>query len=129
MLLRLACSGPAEDPLLRAAEMFSNPASGSGSNKPAAPSGAAVAHLQKTTAPKTPPKHPAPKALRSLLLQLRSFQLTMSRCFKQPNAAAMNSCDQISQRAKGHNAVEFYEEGMTPLLSYMFFVLHYHENL
>ena len=70
-----------------------------------------------------------PKALRSLLLQLRSFQLTMSRCFKQPNAAAMNSCDQISQRAKGHNAVEFYEEGMTPLLSYMFFVLHYHENL
>ena len=61
MLLRLACSGPAEDPLLRAAEMFSNPASGSGSNKPAAPSGAAVAHLQKTTAPKTPPKHPAPQ--------------------------------------------------------------------
>ena len=37
--------------------------------------------------------------------------------------------DQISQRAKGRNAVDFYEEGMTPLLSYMFFVLHYHENL
>ena len=37
--------------------------------------------------------------------------------------------DQISQRAKGRNAVDFYEEVMTPLLSYMFFVLHYHENL
>ena len=36
--------------------------------------------------------------------------------------------DQISQRAKGRSAVDFYEEGMTPLLSYMFFVLHYHEN-
>ena len=24
--------------------------------------------------------------------------------------------DQISQRAKGRNAVDFYEEGMTPLL-------------
>ena len=36
--------------------------------------------------------------------------------------------DQISQRAKGRNAVDFYEEGMTPLLSHMFFVLHYHEN-
>ena len=51
----------AEDPLLRAAEMFSNPTSGSDSNKPAAPSGASVAHLQKTTASKTPPKHPAPE--------------------------------------------------------------------
>ena len=36
--------------------------------------------------------------------------------------------DQISQRAKGRSAVDFYEEGMTPLLSYMFFVLHYHGN-
>ena len=25
--------------------------------------------------------------------------------------------------------MDSYEEGMTPLLSYMFFVLHYHENL
>ena len=33
----------AEDPLLRAAEMFSNPASGPDSSKPAAPSGASVA--------------------------------------------------------------------------------------
>ena len=52
----------AEDPLLRAAEMFSNPTSGSDSNKPAAPSGASVADLQKTRAPKTPPKHPASEA-------------------------------------------------------------------
>ena len=36
--------------------------------------------------------------------------------------------DQISQRAEGRSAADFYEEGMTPLLSYMFFVLHYHEN-
>ena len=36
--------------------------------------------------------------------------------------------DQISQRAKGSSAVDFYDEGMTPPLSYMFFVLHYHEN-
>ena len=26
--------------------------------------------------------------------------------------------------AKGRNAVDYYEEGMTPLLAYMFFVLH-----
>ena len=37
--------------------------------------------------------------------------------------------DQISQRAKGRNAVDFLRGGHDPLLSYMFFVLHYHENL
>ena len=36
--------------------------------------------------------------------------------------------EQIAQRAKGRNAVDYYEAGMTPLLSYMFFVLHDHEN-
>ena len=36
--------------------------------------------------------------------------------------------EQISRRAKGRNAVDYYEEGMSPLLAYMFFVLHYHEN-
>ena len=41
----------------------------------------------------------------------------------------MISCEQIAQRAKGRNAVDYYEEGMTPLLSYMFFVLHYHQNV
>ena len=34
---------------------------GPDSNKPAAPSGASVADLQNTTAPKTPPKHPVPQ--------------------------------------------------------------------
>ena len=71
-----------------------------------------------------------PKALRSLLLQLRSFQLTMSRCFKQRNAAAMNSCEiRFHSEPKAVMLWIFCEEGMTPLLSYMFFVLHYHENL
>ena len=83
----------AEDPLERAAEMFGNPASASGRNKPAAPSSPSSPIFKKTT---------------SSYEQLR---------------------DQISQRAKGGNAVDFYEEGVTPLLSYMFFVLHYHENL
>ena len=82
----------AEGPLLRAAEMFSNPTSGSESNKPAAPSGASVAY-PLSSAPETPPNIRPAKALRSLLLQLRSFQLTMSRCFKQRNAAATNSCE------------------------------------
>ena len=36
--------------------------------------------------------------------------------------------EQIARRAKGRNAVDYYEEGMTPLLAYMFFVLHYHES-
>ena len=36
--------------------------------------------------------------------------------------------EQISRRAKHRNAVDYYEEGMSPLLAYMFFVLHYHEN-
>ena len=36
--------------------------------------------------------------------------------------------EQVAQRAKGRNAVDYYEEALTPLLSYMFFVLHYHEN-
>ncbi|CAE7684419.1 unnamed protein product, partial [Symbiodinium necroappetens] len=36
--------------------------------------------------------------------------------------------EQISRRAKGRNAVDYYEEGMSPLLAYMFFVLHYDEN-
>ena len=50
----------AEGPLERAAEMFRNPASTSGSSKPTVPSSASVADLHKTTAPKTPPKHPGP---------------------------------------------------------------------
>ena len=53
----------AEGPLERAAEMFRNPASTSGSSKPAAPSSASVADLQRTTAPKTPPKHPGPQSV------------------------------------------------------------------
>ena len=54
----------------------------------------------------------------------------MSRCFKQTQRSSYEQLrDQISQRAKGRNAVDFYEEGMTPLLSYMSFVRHYHENL
>ena len=54
----------------------------------------------------------------------------MSRCFEQHIAARTNMqlIDQIARRAKGRNAVDYYEEGMTPLLAYMFFVLHYHEN-
>ena len=120
----------AEDPLLRAAEMFSNSASGPDSNKPAAPSGASVADLQKTTAPKTPPKHPPsqgsqkPPAAAPVISvdDEQMFQATQRSSYEQLR-------DQISQRAKGRNAVDFYEEGMTPLLSYMLFVLHYHENL
>ena len=110
--------------------MFSNPDTGPGSNKPAVPSGASVADLQKTTAPRTPPKHPAPQGSQkppavALIISVddeQMFQATQRSSDEQLR-------DQISQRAKGRNAVDFYEEGMTPLLSYMFFVLHYHENL
>ena len=49
------------------------------------------------------------------------FQATHRRTYEQ-------LLDQISRRAKGRNAVDYYEEGLTPLLAYMFFVLHYHEN-
>ncbi|CAE7387294.1 unnamed protein product, partial [Symbiodinium sp. KB8] len=53
----------------------------------------------------------------------------MNSCFKQHIAALTSSLrEQISRRAKGRNAVDYYEEGMSPLLAYMFFVLHYHEN-
>ena len=120
----------AEDPLLRAAAMFGTPASGSRSNKPAAPSAASVADLQKIAAPRTPPKHPAPQGSQKppaaapviSVDDVQMFQATQRSSYEQLR-------DQISQRAKGRNAVDFYEEGMTPLLSYMFFVLHYHENL
>ena len=37
--------------------------------------------------------------------------------------------DQISQRAKGRNAVDFLRGGHDPSALYMFFVLHYHDNL
>ncbi|CAE7282231.1 unnamed protein product, partial [Symbiodinium sp. CCMP2592] len=40
-------------------------------------------------------------------------------------AAAMNNCESKSQLEP---KVDFYEEGMSSLLAYMFFVLHYHEN-
>ena len=53
---------------------------------------------------------------------------TKSPCFKQPTAAPTISCRNNTRRAKGRNAVDYYEEGMSPLLAYMFFVLHYHEN-
>ena len=53
----------------------------------------------------------------------------MSRCFKATQRSSYEQLrDQIAQRAKGRSAVDFYDEGVTPLLSYMFFVLHYHEN-
>ena len=120
----------AEDPLLRAAEMFSNPASGSGNNKTAAPSGASVADPQKTTAPKTPPKHPAPQGSQKPPAAAPVISVDDEQMFPATQRSSYEQLrDQILQRAKGRNAVDFYEEGMTPLLSYMFFVLHYHENL
>ena len=76
----------AEDPLLRAAET----AWGSGSKLlPVLRSPI----FKRQRHPRHHQNIRPPKALRSLLLQLRSSQLTMSRCFKQHNAAAMNSCE------------------------------------
>ena len=112
----------AEDPLSRAP--------GSDSNKPAAPSGASVADLQKTTAPKTPPKHPAPQGSQKPPAAAPVISVDDEQMFQATQRSSYEQLrDQISQRAKGRNAVDCYEEGMTPLLSYMFFVLHYHENL
>ena len=120
----------AEDPLLGAAEMSSNPTLGSDSNKPAARSGASVADLQKTTAPKTPPKHPAPQGSQKPPAAAPVISVDDEQMFQATHRSSHEQLrDQISQRAKGRNAVDFYEEGMTPLLSYLFFVLHYHENL
>ncbi|CAE7822932.1 unnamed protein product [Symbiodinium sp. CCMP2592] len=74
----------------------------------------------KNTSPKTPPKHPAPKSpVPPAHEQL--FQATHRSSYEQLR-------EQITARAKGRNAVDFYEEGMSPLLAYMFFVVHYHEN-
>ena len=119
----------AEDHLERAAEMFRTPASTAGSSKPAAPSSASVADLQKTTAPKTPPKHPGPQNVQRPPATIPTISVDDEQMFQATQRSSYEQLrEQISQRAKGRSAVDFYEEGMTPLLSYMFFVLHYHEN-
>ena len=118
----------AEDPLERAAEMF-RIASTAGSSKPAAPSSASVADLQKTTAPKTPPKYSGPQNVQRPPATIPTISVDDEQMLQATQRSSYEQLrEQISQRAKRRSAVDFYEEGMTPLLSYMFFVLHYHEN-
>ena len=103
-----------------AAASRSHPASSD--NAPAVP---APVH---SVAPVTPPKHPAvvakgpPKrSTPSPMDDEPMFQATHRSTYDQLQ-------EQITRRAKGRNAVDYYEEGMSPLLAYMFFVLRYHEN-
>ncbi|CAE7764973.1 unnamed protein product [Symbiodinium sp. CCMP2592] len=84
--------------------------------------------FHKNTAPKTPPKNSAPKSpvppAQSGLISVDEEQL-----FHAAHRSSYEQLrEQITARAKGRNAVDFYEEGMSSLLAYMFFVLHYHEN-
>ena len=105
--------------------MFRNPAQRSSSKEESAPSKSEVADLQKITA-KTPPKNPGPKPAVS---NMATISVDDEQLFRATHRSSLEQLqEQISQRAKGRNAVDFYEEGMSPLLSYMFFVLHYHEN-
>ncbi|CAE7203288.1 unnamed protein product [Symbiodinium sp. CCMP2592] len=93
------------------------------------PVAAAVSpEFHKNTSPKTPPKNPAPKSpvppAQSGLISVDEEQL-----FHAAHRSSYEQLrEQITARAKGRNAVDFYEEGMSSLLAYMFFVLHYHEN-
>ena len=67
--------------------------------------------------PKGPPRRSTPSPVDDELM----FQATHRSSYQQLQ-------EQTSRRAKGRNAVDYCEEGMSPLLAYMFFVLHYHEN-
>ena len=119
----------AEEWLTRAAEMSRNPDTGTSSQVPAAPSQATTADLQKITAPKAPPKNPGPKGLQRPISNMTTISIDDEQLFQATQRSSYEQLrEQITQRAKGRNAVDYYEEGMTPLLSYMFFVLHYHEN-
>ena len=106
--------------------MFMNPAQGSGSEEPSALSASELADLQKVSAPKTPPKNPGPKPAVS---NMAAILIDDEQLFQATQRSSLEQLQEhITQRAGGRNAVDFYEEGMIPLLSYMFFVLHYHEN-
>ena len=106
----------AEDPLERAAEMFRNPAR---QEQARSPFQCFVADLQKTTAPKTPPKHPGPQGSQKPPAAAPTISIDDEQMFQATQRSSYEQLrDQISQRAKGRSAVDFYEEGMTPLLSY-----------
>ena len=76
------------------------------------------------------PKHPGPQGSEKPPAAAPTISIDDEQMFQATQRSSYEQLrDQISQRAKGGNAVDFYEEGITPLLSYMFFVLHYHENL
>ncbi|CAE7402099.1 unnamed protein product [Symbiodinium sp. CCMP2592] len=82
----------------------------------------------KNISPKTPPKHPAPKSPVHPA-QPVSISVDDEQLFQATHRSSYEQLrEQITARAKGRNAVDFYEEGMSPLLAYMFFVVHYHEN-
>ena len=82
-----------------------------------------------SAAPKTPPKHPSPRRSQRPRATVPTISVDDEQMFQATQRSSYEQLrDQISQRAKGSSAVDFYDEGMTPPLSYMFFVLHYHEN-
>ena len=88
-------------------------------SKPAAPSSASVADLQKTTAPKTPPKHPGSQNVQRPPATTPTIAVDDEQMFQATQRSSYEQLrEQISQRAKGRSPVDFY---MTPLLSYMFF--------
>ena len=105
------------------------PAAAASTSLPASSDNApAVPAPDHRIAPVTPPKKstvvakgPPPRSTPSPMDEEPMFQATHRSTYEQLQ-------EQITRRAKGRNAVDYYEEGMSPLLAYMFFVLHYHEN-
>ena len=105
------------------------PAAAASTSLPASSDNApAVPAPDHRVAPVTPPKKstvvakgPPPRSTPSPMDDEPMFQATHRSTYEQLQ-------EQITRRAKSRNAVDYYEEGMSPLLAYMFFVLHYHEN-
>ena len=118
-----------DEPLQKAADMFRAPAQAASSNQPTAPGSASAADFEKTMAPKTPPKNPGPKGPPRSVSAVPASSLDDEQMFQATHRSSYEQLlEQIARRAQGRNAVDYYEEGLTPLLAYMFFVLRYHEN-
>ena len=67
-----------------------------------------------------PPKAPAARALVS---NIPAISVDDEQMYNATHRCGLEQLQaQVAQRAKGHNVVDYYEKGMTPILSYIFFV-------
>ena len=102
--------------LQQAADVFRSQAASSANAPAASTPPHSVAPVTPSKNPPVSAKGPQRRATPSPMDDEPMLQATHRSTYEQ-------LLDQISRRAKGRNAVDYYEEGLTPLLAYMFFVL------